>query len=97
MAMRAAAVKSQVCLMESSRKMIPRYFSSDGRVFSEEEKAAENIYIKKMERERIEKAKKKLEKEKAAADKDKSDKFLFVYEDEFGRGNEDNAYASFKV
>ncbi|KAF9600974.1 hypothetical protein IFM89_014680 [Coptis chinensis] len=80
MAMRAAAAKIQVCLMESSRKMmttmISRYFSSDGRVFSEEEKAAENIYIKKMERERIEKAKKKLEKEKPAAYKYKSDKKL---------------------
>ncbi|BAF24412.1 uncharacterized LOC4346312 isoform 1 [Oryza sativa Japonica Group] len=40
-----------------------------GRVLSEEERAKENVYVQKMERERMEKRKKKLEKEKAEADK----------------------------
>lgn len=43
-----------------------------GRVLSEEERAKENVYIQKMERERREKLKKKLEQEKDAADKAKS-------------------------
>jgi hypothetical protein len=36
-------------------RYIPRRFSSSGKVFSEEEKAAENIYIKKVEKEKLEK------------------------------------------
>nr|GMC65516.1 putative uncharacterized transmembrane protein DDB_G0293028 isoform X1 [Ipomoea batatas] len=50
-----------------------RYFSdSTGRILSEEERAKENVYIqlvKKMERERLEKLKKKAEKEKAEREK----------------------------
>ncbi|XP_052188050.1 uncharacterized protein At2g27730, mitochondrial [Diospyros lotus] len=47
-----------------------RYFSDDkGRVLSEEERAAENVYIKKMEREKMEKMKRKAEKEKAEKEK----------------------------
>ncbi|KAJ0969714.1 hypothetical protein J5N97_022591 [Dioscorea zingiberensis] len=47
-----------------------------GRVLSEEEKAAENVYIQKMERERLAKLKlkQKAEKEKAEAAEEKSDK-----------------------
>ncbi|CAN6439205.1 unnamed protein product [Victoria cruziana] len=42
-----------------------RYFSEmKGKVLSEEERAAENVYIQKMERERMEKLKQKAEKEK---------------------------------
>ncbi|XP_020088555.1 uncharacterized protein At2g27730, mitochondrial-like [Ananas comosus] len=52
-----------------------RLFSDGkGRVLSEEEKAAENVYIQKMERERMEKLKKKAEKEKAEAEKEKAEK-----------------------
>ncbi|WCJ41835.1 copper ion binding [Euphorbia peplus] len=36
-------------------RYVSRRFSSGGRVLSEEEKAAENIYIKKMEQEKLEK------------------------------------------
>ncbi|CAA0841314.1 Uncharacterized protein - mitochondrial [Striga hermonthica] len=36
-------------------RYISRRFSSGGKVLSEEEKAAENIYIKKMEKEKLEK------------------------------------------
>ena len=64
-------------LMDSTRRTAPtRYFSDGkGRVFSEEERAAETIYIKKMEREKLEKLKAKAEKEKnATAVKDKADK-----------------------
>ncbi|XP_031107926.1 uncharacterized protein At2g27730, mitochondrial [Ipomoea triloba] len=47
-----------------------RYFSdSTGRILSEEERAKENVYIQKMERERLEKLKKKAEKEKAEREK----------------------------
>ncbi|KAF8395407.1 hypothetical protein HHK36_019353 [Tetracentron sinense] len=59
-------------LMEGTRRA-PRFFS-DGKVFGEEEKAAENIYIKRVERERLEKLKLKEEKQKAAAEKEKSEK-----------------------
>ncbi|XP_022730539.1 uncharacterized protein At2g27730, mitochondrial-like [Durio zibethinus] len=36
-------------------RYIPRRFSSGGRILSEEEKAAENVYIKKTEQEKLEK------------------------------------------
>ncbi|KAF2318256.1 hypothetical protein GH714_003721 [Hevea brasiliensis] len=50
-----------------------RYYSdSKGRILSEEERAAENVYIQKMERERLEKLKRRAEKEKA--EKDSADK-----------------------
>ncbi|KAK6933563.1 Mitochondrial ATPase inhibitor, partial [Dillenia turbinata] len=65
-------------LMEGSGRSaasFPRYFSDDkGRILSEEERAAENIYIQKMEREKMDKLKRKAEKEKAAAEKEKLDK-----------------------
>ncbi|KAH9605800.1 hypothetical protein KSS87_008982 [Heliosperma pusillum] len=37
-------------------RFISRRFSSGGKMLSEEEKAAENVYIKKMEKEKLEKA-----------------------------------------
>ncbi|KAG0478628.1 hypothetical protein HPP92_013347 [Vanilla planifolia] len=56
-----------------------RWFSDGkGRILSEEEKAAENIYIQKMERERMEKLKQKAEKEKAQEEKEKTEKVLQV-------------------
>lgn len=60
--------------MESARGAT-RYFSDDrGRVLSEEERAAENVYIKKMEKERSEKLKLKQEKEKTENENQGSDK-----------------------
>ncbi|KAJ4802307.1 F1F0-ATPase inhibitor-like protein [Rhynchospora pubera] len=47
-----------------------RLFSDDkGKVLSEEERAKENVYIKKWEKERLEKQKKKAEAEKEKSDK----------------------------
>ncbi|XP_010543614.1 PREDICTED: uncharacterized protein At2g27730, mitochondrial [Tarenaya hassleriana] len=68
---------SQIGLTRSldSARAATRCFSDDkGRVLSEEERAKENIYIQKMERERLEKLKKKIdtgkpENEKGTADK----------------------------
>ncbi|CAL5021651.1 unnamed protein product [Urochloa decumbens] len=50
---------------------VPRYFSdkASGRVLSEEERAAENVYIQKMEREKLEKLRRKADKDKAEAAK----------------------------
>ncbi|KAK3158097.1 hypothetical protein QOZ80_2AG0132880 [Eleusine coracana subsp. coracana] len=50
---------------------VPRYFSdkTSGRVLSEEERAAENVYIQKMEREKLEKLRRKADKDKAEAAK----------------------------
>jgi hypothetical protein len=50
---------------------VPRYFSdkTSGRVLSEEERAAENVYIQKMEREKLEKLRKKADMDKAEAAK----------------------------
>ncbi|XP_011627301.1 uncharacterized protein LOC105421491 isoform X1 [Amborella trichopoda] len=57
--------------MEGSSR-VPRYFSDGkGRLLSEEERAAEKVYIQKMESERLEKMKKKMEQEK---EKEKDDK-----------------------
>ncbi|XP_062217388.1 uncharacterized protein At2g27730, mitochondrial-like [Phragmites australis] len=54
--------------------LVPRYFSgkTSGRVLGEEESAAENVYIKRMEREKL---RRKADKDKAeAAKRDKGDK-----------------------
>ncbi|KAJ6428726.1 hypothetical protein OIU84_020405 [Salix udensis] len=60
--------------MQSTRGAT-RFFSDDkGRVLSEEERAAENVYIKKMEKEKSEKQKLKHEKEKAEKENQGSDK-----------------------
>ncbi|CAD6250798.1 unnamed protein product [Miscanthus lutarioriparius] len=50
---------------------VSRYFSdkASGRVLSEEERAAENVYIQKMEREKLEKLRRKEDKAKAEAAK----------------------------
>ncbi|ONK57450.1 uncharacterized protein A4U43_C09F640 [Asparagus officinalis] len=56
--------------MERVGGTMSRYFSEGkGRIFSEEERAKEAVYIQKMERERMEKLKKKMEKERAAAER----------------------------
>uniref|UniRef100_A0A2P2JHH2 Uncharacterized protein At2g27730 isoform X2 n=1 Tax=Rhizophora mucronata TaxID=61149 RepID=A0A2P2JHH2_RHIMU len=60
--------------MESTRRQATRYFSDDkGRILSEEERAKENVYIQKWERERLEKQKHKAEKEKAQKEKESSE------------------------
>ncbi|GAB2222605.1 hypothetical protein Droror1_Dr00016724 [Drosera rotundifolia] len=83
MAMRSVTSRSSSLArsMEAGARkssVLPRYFSGDGgrggRVLSEEERAAENIYIQKMERERTEKAKLRAEKEKAEKEKEHADK-----------------------
>ncbi|KAL8162047.1 hypothetical protein V2J09_013536 [Rumex salicifolius] len=79
MAMRSAAfsvnLRSSVLrIMDGacgSPSLFPRYFSDgSGRILSEEERAAENVYIKKMEKEKLEKAKLKAEREKAEKEKE---------------------------
>ncbi|KAJ0973403.1 hypothetical protein J5N97_021362 [Dioscorea zingiberensis] len=66
--MKAAAARQARALTAMER--VSRYFSDGtGRILSEEERAVENVYIQKMERERMEKMKKKAEKERAAAEK----------------------------
>ncbi|OAY39039.1 uncharacterized protein LOC110624402 isoform X2 [Manihot esculenta] len=70
---------SRLCITRSrsieSTWRATRCFSDDrGRILSEEERAAENVYIQKMERERLAKLKQKAEKEKAEKEKQSSDK-----------------------
>ncbi|KAL6634229.1 hypothetical protein ACP70R_026900 [Stipagrostis hirtigluma subsp. patula] len=62
-----AAVVSAVARRMEGGGRVPRYFSdkTSGRVLSEEERAAENVYIQKMEREKLEKLRRKADKEKA--------------------------------
>ncbi|KAJ9175404.1 hypothetical protein P3X46_013962 [Hevea brasiliensis] len=66
---------SRLCITRSmdSTRGATRYFSDGkGRVLSEEERAAENVYIQ--ERERLEKLKQKAEKEKAEKEKESAEK-----------------------
>ncbi|KAJ0493053.1 hypothetical protein HanRHA438_Chr12g0550951 [Helianthus annuus] len=78
MAMRSTMTSRASLLLRamdsSSSRSSYRFFSDQGRVLSEEERAAENVYIKKMEKERLEKQKLKAEKEKAKAEKEKAEK-----------------------
>ncbi|KAI3734609.1 hypothetical protein L6452_14081 [Arctium lappa] len=73
MAMRSAIVSRLApfrSFMESSGSRSSfRFFSDQGRILSEEERAAENVYIRKMEKEKLEKQKLKEQKEKAAKEK----------------------------
>lgn len=64
-----ARLRSPAVVASGTRRLLS---DGKGRVLSEEERAKENVYIQKMERERQEKLKKKLEQEKDAADKAKS-------------------------
>ncbi|KAG2670728.1 hypothetical protein I3760_14G101600 [Carya illinoinensis] len=41
--------------MRMAARFVSRRFSSGGKILSEEEKAAENVYIKKLEQEKLEK------------------------------------------
>ncbi|KAJ9553715.1 hypothetical protein OSB04_017760 [Centaurea solstitialis] len=73
MAMRSAIISRSTPLrsfMESNTSRSSfRFFSDQGRVLSEEERAAENVYIRKMEKEKLEKQKLKEQKEKAEKEK----------------------------
>ncbi|KAJ6433049.1 hypothetical protein OIU84_020139 [Salix udensis] len=72
MATRSALSQLSLTAIRSmkSTRVATRYVSDGkGRVLSEEERAAENVYTQKMERERLEKLKPKQEKEKQGADK----------------------------
>ncbi|CAL9131702.1 unnamed protein product [Musa acuminata subsp. burmannicoides] len=61
--------------MEGTARRTPRYFGDGkGRVLSEEGRAAENVYIQKMERERMETLRRKAEKERLEAGKAESEK-----------------------
>ncbi|XP_010088813.2 uncharacterized protein At2g27730, mitochondrial [Morus notabilis] len=60
--------------METTRGATRYLSDGKGRILSEEERAAENVYIQKMERERSEKLKQKAEKEKAQKEKENADK-----------------------
>ncbi|KAJ0563526.1 hypothetical protein HanRHA438_Chr07g0310551 [Helianthus annuus] len=76
MAMRSIIISRAHPLLSNARSA--RRFLSDqggGRVLEDEERARENLYVKKMEKEKLEKQKQKLE-EKEKTDKDKSDKVL---------------------
>nr|GEX26287.1 putative NADH:ubiquinone reductase [Tanacetum cinerariifolium] len=73
MAMRSSIIsRSSALLTPSMRSSSVRLFSDQGRVLSEEERAAENVYIKKMEKEQLEK--KKLKEAKEKAEKEKAEK-----------------------
>ncbi|KAK7822225.1 uncharacterized protein At2g27730, mitochondrial isoform X1 [Quercus suber] len=76
MSMRSALSRVTVSLtrpMESTRGAT-RYFNDGKRILSEEERAAETVYIQKMEREKLEKMKRKAEKEKAEKGNESADK-----------------------
>ncbi|KAF8403322.1 hypothetical protein HHK36_011424 [Tetracentron sinense] len=93
MAMRFVAKRISLNRLMDGTRRTPRYFSDDkGRILSEEERAAENIYIQKMERERLEKLRRKMEKEKAAAEKEKSEKERVVVQQEEDTGNVGNVF-----
>ncbi|XP_040991605.1 uncharacterized protein At2g27730, mitochondrial isoform X2 [Juglans microcarpa x Juglans regia] len=79
MAMRSALNRIRFSLtvtrsMESSRGATRYFGEGKGRILSEEERAAENVYIQKMEREKLEKLKRKAEKEKAEKAKENTEK-----------------------
>ncbi|XP_062223174.1 uncharacterized protein LOC133922038 [Phragmites australis] len=68
----AAVAEAAAMRMEgASGGRVLRYFGGNatGRVLSEEERAAENVYIQKMEREKLEKLRRKADKDKAEAAK----------------------------
>ncbi|XP_065847842.1 uncharacterized protein At2g27730, mitochondrial [Euphorbia lathyris] len=75
MATRFSLNRLTVTSSMQSTRAASRYFSDGkGRVLSEEERAAETVYIQKMERERLEKMRQKAEKERAEKQKESADK-----------------------
>ena len=73
MAMRFVQSRVVVATPTGALLTLSRFYG-DGKVLSEEERAAENVYIKKMERERLEKLKQKAAKESAENEKVIADK-----------------------
>nr|DAD48521.1 TPA_asm: hypothetical protein HUJ06_018458 [Nelumbo nucifera] len=53
-------MRSDAMATRAAARYISRRFSSGGRILSEEEKAAENVYIKKIEQEKLEKLARKV-------------------------------------
>ncbi|XP_010943770.1 uncharacterized protein [Elaeis guineensis] len=81
MAMRSAALGGIPRLSQSAAiaggagwRSVRPFSEGKGRVLSEEEKAKENVYIQKMEREKMDKMKHKAEKEKLELEKEKAEK-----------------------
>ncbi|XP_030551148.1 uncharacterized protein At2g27730, mitochondrial-like [Rhodamnia argentea] len=74
MAMRSAVSRASVNRLAESARGATRFFSDGKKILSEEERAAENVYFQKMERERLEKLKRKAEKEKAETEKEAAEK-----------------------
>ncbi|GAV72353.1 IATP domain-containing protein [Cephalotus follicularis] len=86
MATRSALSRLTVTRSMKSTLGATRYFSDGkGRVLSEEERAAENVYIKKMEKERLEKLKQKAEKEKLQKEKEDAEKVFPLLQFSFCR------------
>ncbi|XP_024958874.1 uncharacterized protein At2g27730, mitochondrial-like [Cynara cardunculus var. scolymus] len=77
MAMRSTIISRSpplLHLMQSSNSRLSLcFFSDQGRILEDEERARENLYVKKMEKEKLEKQKQKLEA-KEKADKEKAEK-----------------------
>ncbi|KAK1421188.1 hypothetical protein QVD17_23350 [Tagetes erecta] len=77
MAMRSTINSRSLSLVPNSRSAF-RFLSDQGRVLDDEERARENLYVKKMEKEKLEKQKQKLE-EKEKTDKEKTEKKRGLY------------------
>ncbi|KAI7747592.1 hypothetical protein M8C21_019108 [Ambrosia artemisiifolia] len=73
MAMRSTFISRSHSMVSNSRSALRFLSDQGGRVLEDEERARENLYVKKMEKEKLEKQKQKLE-DKEKADKEKSDK-----------------------
>ncbi|KAL3718066.1 hypothetical protein ACJRO7_003241 [Eucalyptus globulus] len=74
MAMRSAASRASAIRVAGPARVGATRLFSGGKILGEEERAAENVYIQKMERERLEKLKHKAEKEKAEKEKEAAEK-----------------------
>ncbi|KAL7614697.1 uncharacterized protein At2g27730, mitochondrial [Lactuca sativa] len=79
MAMRSIIISRSHSLLHlkhssNSNLRLLRLFSDQGRVLDDEERARENLYVKKMEKEKLEKQKQKMEGKDKLDDKDKSEK-----------------------
>ncbi|PKA52451.1 Uncharacterized protein AXF42_Ash020412 [Apostasia shenzhenica] len=96
-AARAPLLRSSAWKMEGVAGRASRYFSDGtGRVLAEEERAKENVYIQKMEREKLEKMRRKAEKERAEKEKTPVEKvILFISRSQKGRSQAEAEAAAF--
>ncbi|GMN61033.1 hypothetical protein TIFTF001_030138 [Ficus carica] len=79
MAMRSVLSRGALTRSMETTRGATRYFSDGkGKILSEEERAAENVYIQKKEREKLQKLKEKAEKEKAQKEKENAEKVSAV-------------------